>query len=521
MLWSLKILALTFVLSGCGPEVTSMRTSPSQREAADDVQDAAKPYVSSRQFGILDPFYDYTPNDQVDALALAGRFPIHTDQISEVAYLNSGEDFYAARIALLNAATKSVRIQSLIFSADESGYQLSQKIIETADRGIDVRIIIDPLVNFDLKSQRLYLYLKRNGITIEGYEFLYLNLIAEVGSEKDLGVMLDKNNMRYHEKLFIIDAEDEEKARAIIGGSNIGNAYFRAETADSDRMWSDRDVMLRGPIVRDLARSFEMNFQEFQASRLKLGNTDLLWAAINAIFKRPSTIKLKLNERTLGTLRDFEKRSLDLDWQPVDIRFVQSRPRFNEDFIYPAIIDSINSAKEEVFINNSYMVLEDEIIAALIAAAKRGVNVKLLTNSTETIDLPFLMQAGRAVYKDLLVVNNSLPNGATIEIYEWQGDKILGNNEGLNHSKYLVIDRKLTSVGSYNLDPRSHFLNSESVVFFESEESAAKYHDHFLEEISPAFSKSISYQESLSFVDPQNIKGQLDNFIAGILKPLL
>ena len=130
----------------------------------------------------------------------------------------------------------------------------------------------------------------------------------------------------------------------------------------------------------------------------------------------------------------------------------------------------------------------------------------ILTNSPETNDLPRLTIVGREYYDDILAVNDEPAvqscDGGGVQIWEWQGRRsnATEQTEGTIHAKYAVFDRRVSIVGSYNMDPRSRTLNSESAIVFENENLSRQLADMFYEN-DLDFSKQITLQDTKAFTD--------------------
>ena len=167
-------------------------------------------------------------------------------------------------------------------------------------------------------------------------------------------------------------------------------------------------------------------------------------------------------------------------------------------------------AQKEVLVANAYFVPTPAIMAALKDTARRCVAVTLVSNSPETNDLPEISMVGRGYYKDLLAVNDTpevtaCPNeDAGIQIWEWVGkapdDPI---QQGTMHSKFAVVDRRVSLVGSYNLDPRSERLNSETGLVFE-EQALAEELAGLLEQ-DLRYSRRVTPEAAAEFEDPDDV----------------
>jgi putative cardiolipin synthase len=338
-----------------------------------------------------------------------------------------------------------------------------------------------------------------------------------------LGLTIGEANKRYHEKLFIVDGE-LPTATAITGGVNLGNNYFRVDTENAEEMWRDRDVLIRGDVVQDMVRAFELTYQEFFTKRSSglFGDTSNYWNWANLLLGKKGRIPMDdMRPEIVQRLQSLATASFQPVFIPADFRFLQSRPRFEEDLIMPAFIDMITRSQSEILINNSYFLPDEEFKGALQAAIKRGVKVKIVTNHVENTDFSQLHLLARTEYKDFLKFNAFGNGEELVEIYEWAGDPVLGNGEGLNHSKYAVFDGRAVMVGSFNIDPRSRDLNSEAVVFMENPEVAKIFQSEFSQETQPKFAEKVSFFQSQSFEDPDGLREKFELKISEILRPLL
>jgi putative cardiolipin synthase len=149
---------------------------------------------------------------------------------------------------------------------------------------------------------------------------------------------------------------------------------------------------------------------------------------------------------------------------------------------------------------------------ALTDAARRCVAVTLISNSPETNDLPEISLVGRGHYKDLLAVNDSPEVAACrnpdagLRIWEWVGQAAgdAASRQGTMHSKYAVVDRERGLVGSYNLDPRSEKLNSETAVVFLEPELAEALRRSFVEN-DLRYSREVTRELAAQFEAPESV----------------
>ncbi|MBI4676439.1 MAG: phosphatidylserine/phosphatidylglycerophosphate/cardiolipin synthase family protein [Elusimicrobia bacterium] len=414
----------------------------------------------------------------VPEVGLSGLFPIREAGEAEIGILSTGEDSLEARLQTLMNAKRSVRIQALIFTGDESGRAIMRILKEKKKAGLDVRVIVDAFSNIltskgamDLATQMMYFDLKESGIEVEGYEALLLQWMNEISFRDP-----KQPCKRFHDKMWIIDAEEPAEAVAIVGGMNIANEYFRTRP-DAAYRWRDQDFIVKGAVVSDVAAAFDRNYADQKAiknSRPWLLNTDKAWKLwrkhFDATVERLG-IKFPTNAAALAKVQDIQARAGQRRFPtaPAKVRFLQSRPRYEESYILQAYEDLFASARQELLVVNAYFIPGERILEGLKDAARQGANVTVITNSAATNDLPQMAYASRYVYKELLAVNAdpaAIENGGRLAIAEWNGHKF---GEGTLHAKFAVADRRFVIGGSYNLDLRSENLNSETVIQFESE----------------------------------------------------
>lgn len=222
-----------------------------------------------------------------------------------------------------------------------------------------------------------------------------------------------------HEKMLVVDG-----TRAVVGGRNLEDRYFTN--------WVDLDLLLEGPVVEDVQAGFLRNWEYFARN---LGEETF-----------PSRVQ--------ATHRNAGDRQA---------RFVQSRPWLGEYHTMETIVTAIQLARERVFISSQYIVLPESLLReALIEAAGRGVDVRILTNSYLTgQEVGF--SAGHTI--TLRYCEPLLEAG--IRVYEMKASESDKAPRPYLHAKEFYIDGKWAAVGSFNLSMRSCFIESENLVAVE------------------------------------------------------
>jgi putative cardiolipin synthase len=498
-------LTLSALLAGCA---TITPPIPESESAIAAELSHAK---TTSVFGPADDFRGSTLKD----VGNSEIYPVRSPQQCEVAVIPSGQDSFAVRMDLLEAARSSIRIQALVFSGDEAGLRIAEILKRKKAEGVDVRVIVDAFSNPALQTQWMYFDLKQHGIEVEGYEALALHWINEI-PVPFLTPHFDSGRMdkRFHEKLWLIDSETPT-AMAVTGGLNIANEYFQVDDRNPDDFWRDQDIAVRGAVLEDLTTAFDRTFDYLVGIKESRGvfNTNLYWDATRHVMA--STGKMPVSYHTdprlLKRLAQLEGREPDLRFREARCRFLHNRTRFGENYILQAYLKLFAHARKEILVANAYFVPTPVIMAALSDAASRCVAVTILTNSPETNDLPEITMVGRGYYRDILAINETAavancPNrDAGIRIFEWTGDAPDDPvKQGTMHSKFVVVDRRLALVGSYNLDPRSERLNSETGLVFENPESAGELARLVLDQ-DLHYSRKVTVEDAENFAEPDEV----------------
>ncbi len=448
-------------------------------------------------------------------VGLKGLFPLHGPDGCQVAILQGGEDSFAVRMQALRNAQTSIRIQALVFKGDETGLQVGEVLKQKKAAGLDVRVIVDAFSNPWIQTQWMFFDLKQNGVEVEGYEAMALQWLNEV----PIPALVphtdpDAPDKRFHEKMWIIDGETDH-AIAVTGGLNIGNEYFRAEPGNPDGNWRDQDVMLRGAIVKDLVTAFDRNFDYFVDVKKSRGifNTNLYWDATRKVLGATGKVPIsyKTDPKIVSYVAELQAREPPLEFKGATCRFIQNRPRLKETYIQQAYIKLIERAEGEVLVANAYFVPTPSLSQAIKDAARRCVSIKLISNSPDTNDLPEISMVGRGYYKDLLSVNESPEvracgnTDAGLRIWEWIGQAPgeTARSQGTMHSKFAVVDGTRALVGSYNLDPRSEKLNSETAVVFLEPALAGTLRRKFIDD-DLTYGREVTPELAATFEDPES-----------------
>ncbi len=429
----------------------------------------------------------------------------------EVAVINDGAEAFAARVDLIKKARRSIWIQALAFIADESGRTLGELLKKKAAEGVDVRILVDgpsTLPYGGLATFQYYKELRRAGVRVSVYWFHDWFKPSQP----------DHLSMRFHEKIFLVDATEEDGI-GILGGINTSNAYFAFGHTPSTR-WRDQDILVRGrAVLHDLRQIVGSNWRFVHGLKQKMKwdadhiDDHYLSKAVKQS-ESSKTARFRAHPEVMDRIRSAlnTKREQASFFRASDAWLIHSYPRLGETGIYDAYLHLIDSAKSEVLIANAYFIPTREMQEHLIAAARRGVRVKLITNSMVTNDLPVISQVSRTFYARLLHVNQepeTRRNGGFVKIMEWDGPKY---GMGTLHEKFGVIDGRVSIIGSYNLDSISRYSNSEVVLAYDSVEAAARLMALFHQD--EKMSRIITLREAKRFAEHPNVVRRVGTEIA-------
>ena len=398
--------------------------------------------------------------------------------------LESGAKALIARAWLIENATESIDAQYFIFSADNLGLVATDALLLAADRGVVIRLLLDDtLAHGDPEVLLALSHHPRVEVRIYNP-----NLNVRTTGREQLGqVATDFRgvNQRMHNKLFLVDGQV-----AITGGRNVGGEYF---DLDDESNFRDRDVLLVQGAVEETSRSFE----EFWSSSLAVPIESLLeeplpapaeevWERLHQYACHPSHYLPSIRARVEAVPASFARRRDRGDFHLVDnVEFVWDFPGKNEEtgmwgggLTTDALVALVGMAEETVVIQTPYLVTTELGQGVFAEAVARGVEVRILTNSLAVTDNVMAFSGYRRSRADLLATGTRL-----FELKpetELQQEIMDGpmRNQYLSslavHAKSMVIDGKIAVVGTFNLDPRSANLNTESITILHSESIARR-----------------------------------------------
>jgi putative cardiolipin synthase len=425
--------------------------------------------------------------------------------------MQNGIDAFAARALLIHNADKTLDLQYYIWHDDLTGKALHNLLLQAADRGIRVRLLLDDLDTTG-KDEML--------VVIDSHPNIEIRLFNPFAnrSARVLDFLGDARrvNHRMHNKALIADNQ-----ATIFGGRNIGNEYFDAE---GDVGFQDMDVLAIGPIVQEVSDEFDLYWSSKYAYPLAgfYGDTSVPREQIKAFRQQSEEFMQEAKStdyavalRELDIVKMARVGELDYSWgtwvfvydQP---RKVDSKKVTLEVNLAPRLKQAMDRTTNELIIVSPYFVPGSRFTKYLVDLVDKGVRVRILTNSLASNDVA-LVHAGYMRYRKALVEGG-------VELYEFKpirGDvesakkktkaSWSGSSRASLHGKFMSFDQQYVFVGSFNLDGRSIALNTELGVYFESPRYAQAVSELFDQRINfAAYRVSVADNGNLHWTTMEN-----------------
>lgn len=448
--------------------------------------------------------------------------PVHYVNVLEV-----GEDSLLLRVHLIRSARYTIDLQTFIWAQDDAGWLILDELVAAARRGVKVRVLADQLFSLDSVD-----WLARIARAHANLEFRLYNPTFDEAVTQPLefaaGVLccFSRFNQRMHNKLLLVDGEI-----GIAGGRNIENRYF---DWDAEFDYRDRDVLVLGPSAGvEMRASFEQFWRHPRSkplTRLNDVNQRLVSdvsearglplpesadpARIEALRARAADaayVRTHFAAETLRTGRvDYFSDSPDKASRPDDPAQAALTAR---------IVDLLRSARSQVAFETPYLVLSPRAREVFRELYRRDPRVRVVvsTNSLAATDA-FYVYALSYKYKKRYLkrygfqihefkpfpadapafVRNyeALAGGGNEGRYQRYGRTPL-KREGVRlglHAKSIVIDDRVSLIGSHNFDPRSDDLNTESGFIIHDRAVAERVRDAILRNAEPRNAWTIAQQ---------------------------
>jgi len=420
------------------------------------------------------------------AIAAAGE---HAGQ-SGFLVLDTGRQAFLQRALLIEAAERGIDAQYYIWNSDQSGRYLACRLYAAAERGVRVRLVLDDMNVTGRDAAIRVLDLHPN------IEIRIFNPSPDRGGPGKwlaFASEFQRLNRRMHNKSFIADA-----AFGIVGGRNIGDEYFDLHPETNFR---DRDVLAAGPIVGEISANFDAYWNAQLSYPIGLlapqspqepadSSVHQICPAVEAAIRlthKPTQDPAEANALVVQTLGGLTWAEAELVFDPpaTGREAGPDRPRQSA-LALRALVDR---ADEEILVESAYLILGDEQLRTLAEVKGRGVRVVALTNSLATNDLA-TNHSGYARRRKAMLA-------AGLELHELRSDAMAcaiwiegrddcGTATVSLHSKSAVFDRRTVYVGSFNVNLRSIYLNSETILLIHSAQLAEQVAQAIETALAPA-----------------------------------
>ena len=303
--------------------------------------------------------------------------------------LQNGDEIFPAMLAAIRGAKKTICFETYIYWQGQIAREFAAALSERAHAGVKVHVLLDWLGSkIDVK---LIKAMESSGIEVVRYHPIRW-------------YQMNRLNHRTHRKLLVVDGRI-----GFTGGVGIGDQWLGH--AQDPEHWRDSHYRVEGPVVAQMQAAFIDNWLN---TRARVLHGEEYFPPLEPV----------------GTM---------------SAQMFRSSPREGSDSIRLMYLLAIAAARHEILIGNAYFVPDDLAEKELIAAAGRGVRIRIVLPGPH-IDTQLVGKASRARWGPLLE--------AGAEFYEFQPT--------MYHRKVLIVDRLLVSVGSTNFDNRSFRLNDEA-----------------------------------------------------------
>jgi len=360
---------------------------------------------------------DAAVRELVDSVRRYSSAPLTTG--NRVNVLIDGPQTYSAIEAALRAARHNIHIETFIYGPGDVGQRFADLLAQKRKEGLEVRLLYDSLGSRETPRE-FFDQLRQQNVEVREFRPLSPIKTPEVW----------KLQNRDHRKIIVVDGQI-----GFTGGINIDSTYDSASTSKPgperglEDGWRDTHIEIQGPAVAQLQTLFVGNWQQ-AGEREDLSAKDKYFPAI-----KPAGDNL--------------------------VTIVANDSESNDRSLYGTYVAAFTCATKRLWITHAYFAPNEELLTALIDAAKRGVDVRLIVPSFT--DSRVVLNATQATFTQLL--------NAGVKIYELK--------DALLHAKSVVIDSSVTIIGSSNLDMRSFLHNDEVNAIVISRDTAQRMEEVF------------------------------------------
>ena len=396
-------------------------------------------------------------------------------------------------------------MQYYIFHGDESGRLVTEALLQAAQRGVRVRIIVDD-GETDPGDEQLFALAASPNVSIRIFNPWHYRGHSRLLRGTEFLFNKSRLDHRMHNKLFIADG-----VIALLGGRNIGDQYFQV---DPESQFADDDVFVTGPMLPSLTEAFEAYWDNELAVPLQAiaphrqydATRAAELAARRTAAQKAMTADAHYSEKLAAgePLASLLSGAAQVSWAPADLacddpdkKPVADGERVGN-LMFGVIAKAVRDTRTELLIVTPYLIPTPEELALLTERVPQR-RVRILTTSLEATNDP-IAEAGYEHYRLPLLKSG-------IELYELRArpDSTRGSGQSAKmtrygnyslHAKLLIFDRRAIFVGSMNYDARSRWLNTEIGLVIHSPDLATQGAQRFEAMTQPASAYAVTLQST-------------------------
>ena len=387
-------------------------------------------------------------------------YAVNNRSENELMPIDSGAAALELRLQMIRRANKSIEVEYFCYNTDLASKIFTHELIMARERGVKVRILID-------KASTVFMFNEyyARPLLEKGIEVRYFNNASILNFTKSI--------YRNHRKLLLVDGKE-----AITGGRNMGDEYFDMSHVFN---YSDRDIYVKGPIVRAMLDSFNIYFEsKMTQKKIKLpkSTTNKKARAARAFYQ--------FTEKELETKKGMEilgQKALDdlKTFTCPETTFATDAPGggikgfFSESyvdkyrFLRKVLLSKISDIDKSLLVSTPYFLTNDDSRTLIKGLLEKKAAVNIYTNSLAASDATYMSTRMYATLKSW--------NRKGVDFFfhtgEFPGDHELLNDRVLNahwsdHSKTHIYESESFSeimIGTFNLHNRSTYYDSEMAIF--------------------------------------------------------
>ena len=381
------------------------------------------------------------------------------------------------RIEMIRRANSHIAAEYFIFNTDMAGKIIARELVAAAARGVKVRILVDKSVAVFELNEYYAKEFSKHGIEVRYYNAAPMVRVSTV-------------QFRNHRKLLAVD-----DLEAITGGRNIGDDYFNLSPKFN---FNDRDIYVKGPIVKTMRKSFDKFFEHKIAERPEFPSKSILSpleftkyekksALARAFFvETKEEVAVRNKIRAIGgkllaekTLHTCPTATFSTDAPGADF-IARLQPDFDENyrFLRKTLFDKVSTIDKSILISSPYILNNANSRELMNGLLAKKVGISIYTNSLGSTDAVYVAANLYLSIQSWLKmgIDVNLHDGKYIPMHEEVNSSIPKAKWGTHCKSQVYESHDYTEVviGTYNVDNRSNFYNSEMAFFCKGNDKFTK-----------------------------------------------